>query len=267
MSKKNKRKTQSHSVEESSEEPTIALTQNQLITYALLGLILLITLFNAFSIGVTNSEVMALSEKVDSLGTTVVDDSDDDTTTTQPTGTGSGPVEVDDSVLEGLPVKGDPNAPVTMIEFFDYACGFCKRHHDNTAPLIEQNYVDSGKVKIIYADFISVGNSLIHEAAYCVREQAGDEAFFNMKDDIYANQSSLSEELLTTLAVSNGAEEAEFDECLSSRKYQAQITATTQYGRDLGFSGTPGFLIGNEQIKGAFPYESFESAFESELAN
>lgn len=269
MSKKNKRiykSNESDYNENVLDKKTFNISQNHLITYALLILILIIALFNAFAINNINYQLADINSKISGTTTTPTPTTQTTTTTTTTTPTTTTPTTtLDASVLEGLPIIGDPNAPVTIVEFYDLACGFCKRHNDETAPLLKQNYVDNGKAKIVFADFISVGNSIIHEAAYCVREQAGDQAFLDMKQDIYANQQSLSQELLVTLATQNGADEAEFNTCLESRKYQEQITNTTAYGRSLGFSGTPGFYIEGESLKGAYPYESFVEVIESKL--
>lgn len=91
-----------------------------------------------------------------------------------------------ETVTEGFPGLGDPNAPVVLVEYSDFSCGFCKRHNDQTKQQIIANYVDSGQVYYVRKDFISVGTSLSAEAAYCAGEQ---DAYWDMADILYANQS------------------------------------------------------------------------------
>jgi protein-disulfide isomerase len=95
----------------------------------------------------------------------------------------------DDAVL------GDKNAPVTLIEFSDYECPFCQRHFKQVYPSIKKDYVDTGKVKIVFRDFVAVTahnpNATTEAlAASCAREQGGDEAYYQVHDHIFANTKS-----------------------------------------------------------------------------
>src|SRR3989338_6499480 len=106
--------------------------------------------------------------------------------------------EDDDAIL------GDKNAEVTIIEFSDYQCPFCGRFWSDTLPSIKSEYIDSGKVKLVFRDFPLTS---IHplaqpsaEAVECVREKGGDEAYYKMHDKIFANQPSLSESNLKAWA-------------------------------------------------------------------
>ena len=85
------------------------------------------------------------------------------------------------ALVDDDPVLGDKNAPVTMIEFSDYECPFCKRHFDQTLPQLVEKYVDTGKVKIVFRDFpLSFHDPMATKeavAANCAREQGGDKKF------------------------------------------------------------------------------------------
>src|SRR3990172_7919363 len=98
--------------------------------------------------------------------------------------------------LDDDAVLGDKNAPVTIIEFSDYQCPYCGRHFSETFPQLKSEYIDTGKVKIVFRDFPL---TQIHpmaqpsaEAAECVREKGGDEAYWKMHDKIFENQQVLS---------------------------------------------------------------------------
>jgi len=95
----------------------------------------------------------------------------------------------DDAVL------GNPNAPITLIEFSDYECPFCQRHYKQVHASIVKEYVDTGKVKVVFRDFVAVPghnpNATVEAlAATCARDQDGDEAYYKMHDYIFANTKS-----------------------------------------------------------------------------
>lgn len=101
-------------------------------------------------------------------------------------GVGLGKTSVDDD-----PVFGDKDAPVTIIEFSDYECPFCKRHFLQTFPSLKTNYIDTGKAKLVFRDFIAVSShnpaaTTEAMAAQCVKDQAGDEAYFKLHDEVYS---------------------------------------------------------------------------------
>lgn len=90
------------------------------------------------------------------------------------------------------PVIGNKDAPVTIIDFSDFECPFCKRHFTDTYPQLKKEYIDTGKVKVVYRDMIAVpshdpASTTEAIAANCAREQGGDEAYVKMHDYIYKN--------------------------------------------------------------------------------
>lgn len=92
--------------------------------------------------------------------------------------------------LDDDPVLGDKNAQVTIVEFSDYECPFCKRHFTQTYPSIKKDYIDTGKAKLVYRDLIAVPShnpwaTQAAHAANCVKEQGGDEAYFKFHDEYY----------------------------------------------------------------------------------
>jgi len=166
------------------------------------------------------------------------------------------------------PTMGSADAPVTIIEYHDFQCGFCGRHHTETYPMIKQQFIDAGLVKYVKKDFVSVGNSQTQEAAHCARDQGGDEAYFHMTDIMYANQAQLRGGVsgLTSLAGQAGLDTAAFEECLTTGKFASVVAANTAEGRAAGVTGTPGFFINGVQVVGAQPFSVFQQTINAQLS-
>jgi len=176
------------------------------------------------------------------------------------------------------PVIGDPNAPISIIEFSDFQCPFCARFHIQTLPSILEEYVDQGKVKLIFRDFpiqnIHPNALPASVAAECANEQG---KFKEMHDELFDNQKEWSGLetanamlLFSKYALEIGLEQEIFDSCLTNGKYIEEIRNDLNDGRDYGVSGTPGFFIGNDQVgyvelKGAQPFESFKKVIDAQL--
>ena len=140
------------------------------------------------------------------------------------------------------PVKGSPNAKLTLIEFTDYQCGFCSRHNRQTAPQIEKAYVETGKLRYASMDLPLDFHKLAFkaaEASHCAEEQG---KFWEMHDRLFANQQAL--EPWNGHAQALGLEVAQFEECMSAGKYAQAIRADMVEARKAGASGTPSFVLG-----------------------
>lgn len=176
------------------------------------------------------------------------------------------------------PVIGDPNAPITIIEFSDFECPFCARFHVQTLPALMEEYINDGKVKLVFRDF-PIQN--IHPnalpaslAAECADEQG---KFKEMHDVLFNNQGQWSKVktvdavvLFMQYASAMELEQEQFDSCLTNGKYIDEIRNDLSDGRDYGVSGTPGFFIGNDKVgyvelKGAQPFESFKKVIDAQL--
>lgn len=179
-------------------------------------------------------------------------------------------VVVDESEIADSYFKGDENAPVVLIEFTDYQCPFCGRHFAQTYPLIEEEYVKTGKIKYVVMDFplsFHENAQKAAEAARCVGEQKGNDGYFEMHDTLFGNQQDLSIENYKKWAREIGVNGAQFDSCLDDGKYEAAVQADLSYGQSVGVSGTPGFIINGVEISGALPFENFKQIIDSELSN
>lgn len=186
-------------------------------------------------------------------------------TPTQPTPSAER-VEVD---LDDDAVKGDPDAPITIVEFSDYQCPFCGRWFEQTLPQIEKEYIETGKVKLIFRDFplsFHPEAQPAAEAAECAREQGGDEVYFKYHDALFKGQASLSSATYEKIASEVGVDVAKFKECVSARKFQDEVEADFAAASQYGVSGTPTFFINGVKLVGAMPYASFKQAIDAELA-
>jgi len=173
------------------------------------------------------------------------------------------------------PYLGDENAPITLVEFGDYQCLFCNKFFHETEPAILKNYVETGKVKIIFKDFTIIGPDSIAaaNAAHCANDQG---KFWEYHDTLYNNWGGenndwASSENLLKFAQSIELNEESFVKCMVEKKYDQLVTSSNNDARTLGLTGTPGFfIIGPDnqitKIPGAQPYESFQRIFDYELA-
>ncbi|MBI2044252.1 DsbA family protein [Candidatus Pacearchaeota archaeon] len=189
--------------------------------------------------------------------------------------------------LDDDAVLGNKDAPVTIVEFSDYQCPFCRKFWTETYPQIKSEYIDTGKVKLVYRDFPL---SSIHpmaqpsaEAAECVHEKGGDEAYFKMHDKIFSEQNILDSgsaqgPVTTTVSytgddIKSWAKEIGYniDSCLDSGKYRNEVQKDLADATTSGFQGTPGFAIvkgGDSEglaLRGAYPFDAFQQAIEAAL--
>ena len=180
---------------------------------------------------------------------------------------------------EGSPFKGDKNSKLTLIEFSDYQCPFCGRHFRQTMPLIDRDYVKTGKLKYVFRDFpIEAIHPLAfkaHEAAHCAGEQR---KYWEMHDRLFANQKALNPKDLSRHAKALGLDLSNFRQCLGSGKYAKKIRKDMAEGVKAGVKGTPTFFLGftnpNDsklrpmiRIRGAHPYPKFKQAIENLLSS
>lgn len=178
------------------------------------------------------------------------------------------------------PFKGNPDAPITIIEFSDFQCPFCAQFHSSTLTQIQKNYVDTGKVKFVYRDFpiqeIHPNAVPAAVAAECADEQG---LFWQYHDKLFENQSDwerLAGENVVkefkSYAADLGINSNHFNDCFDSAKYLDEVTQDLQDGTTYGVSGTPAFYIGNEQfgftqVSGAQPYSVFQKVLDQQLVS
>ena len=174
------------------------------------------------------------------------------------------------------PILGDPNASITLIEFGDYQCHFCNVYFHNTGNKILENYVSTGKVKMLFKDYTIIGPDSVGaaKATHCAAEQ---NKYWEYHHTLYANWAGenngwASKENLIKFANNINLESNQFSECIDSQRYDDIIEQSYIDGQSLGLTGTPAFfIISNDNqvlvINGAQPYDVFERVFNSILEN
>lgn len=171
--------------------------------------------------------------------------------------------------LDDDPVLGSPDATVTMIEYSEYLCPYCRRFVLETLPLIEEQYIDTGKVKLIFRDYPVHGQGAI--AMGMVAECAADQdKFWEMHIMLFerAEEWSQSEDLLETLlgyAQELGLDRDVFLTCLEEGTVVERIREDYEVGVQEGVSATPTFFLNGTMIRGAVPFEDFQKVIEEEL--
>jgi len=162
---------------------------------------------------------------------------------------------------------GDPDAPVTIVEFTDYQCPFCQRHSTETMPPLIANMIETGRVYYVVKDFpldnIHAEARAGATAARCAGEQ---DAYWQMHDAIFNAQSQWAGQglganvVFADMSASLGLDVDAFTACQDSGRYDAQVQANVEEGASLGVRGTPFFFIDGYPINGAQPYDLFEYA-------
>jgi predicted DsbA family dithiol-disulfide isomerase len=168
--------------------------------------------------------------------------------------------DYDDENIYNLtaPVMGSNAAVVTIVEFSDLQCPFCKRFSEDTLPLIKKNYIDTGKVKIVFKNYALSFHSNAHlaaEAALCAHEQG---RFWDYHDLLFANQHALDELSLREYARQLGLDTDKFNTCEDTHRYSNMVDTDFKEGTAKGVRGTPTFFINGKMLNGSQPYEQFE---------
>ena len=171
-------------------------------------------------------------------------------------------------IKNGSPMIGDPAAPITILEWGDYQCTYCHRFHETSLNTILDEYVNSGKVNLVFKDFPLNGpdSILAAEAAYC----AGDQGqYWKYHDELYTNWGGertgwITMDSLNKFASTVNLEIDEFDSCLNEHKYKQKVLELEKFGKDIGIDATPSFLVINDEkvikIRGNQPIDVFRKA-------
>ena len=179
-----------------------------------------------------------------------------------------------DILLSSLPVsppmKGDPNAPITIIEFTDFTCSYCAQFAMGTLPQLERDYIDTGMVNLYFLPFPVHGTAAYAaaEAVFCAQEQ---DLFWVFHELLFAQyrargSSSLTSTGLTAIAAAAGADRNRFLESLTEKRYEAAVKGTIALGEKMGVNGTPTFFVNGRRVYGAASYEAFQQAINAALA-
>ncbi|NUN11771.1 DsbA family protein [Candidatus Micrarchaeota archaeon] len=169
---------------------------------------------------------------------------------------------------------GDEDAKVTILEFSDYQCPFCRRHFNTAAKQILSEYVESGKVKIAWLDFPLSFHPMAVPSANAVRCAGEQGKYWEAHDAVFEGQNQMDpvqtvdykiEDVKKWIAGVDGINTDELNACIDSGKYASEVTANFNAGVDAGIQGTPGFIINGVLFSGAQPIEAFRQVIDAQL--
>lgn len=174
------------------------------------------------------------------------------------------------------PYLGVDNAKVTVIEFSDYECPFCRKYWTESYSQLKADYIDTGKIKYVFRDFplnFHAGAPLAAVAANCVREQKGNEGYFKFHDIAFSEQNKQGsgtirfgeDDVMSWVSQIDGIDKTKFDTCFNDPTQKAEVDKDIADGAAAGVSGTPSFFINGKLIVGAQPYSVIKAEIERAL--
>ena len=253
--KEHHEKKEHHKPEHSKKEETITMSKTSMWkgVSGILAALLLISLFTGgFGIGSSNTvEVPTAAPGQPSAAPPAA----------------PAPIVDVEQLLDDDAVKGDKNAPVTIIEWSDYECPFCARFYSDTYKQIDEKYIKTGKVKLIYRDFPLSFHQQAQkaaEAAECAGEQG---KYFDMHDKLFEDGVVGGTTTFKQYAKEIGLDTSKFNTCLDTGAMASEVRKDFVDGQQAGVQGTPGFIVNGNLVSGAQPFSVFEQIIEAELAN
>jgi protein-disulfide isomerase len=193
--------------------------------------------------------------------------------TTEPTADGSASGSTDGSTaptryevpIDDDPILGPQDAPITLIEFSDYECPYCRKWHTEVFPRLQEAY--PGQIRYVYRDFplVSIHSNAAPaaEAANCAADQ---DQYWEFSEKLFSMERSLTQSSYVEYARDLALDVDKFSACLESRQYQDEVTADYEYAANLGIRSTPTFFINGIAIVGAQPFDVFQNLIDKELA-
>ena len=177
------------------------------------------------------------------------------------------------SVAPGWYSLGRDDAPVTVVEFADYQCPFCRKFHSDTFAELKKNYIDTGKVRYVSRDLPLDFHPNAPGAAVAARCAGEQHKFWEMRDMMVVNAADLTTPSLMKYGQQISLDMTAFGACLNDKRYTAAIQKDVADANALGISGTPSFVVGKTakdeingvRIVGAVPYSVFDTAIKNQL--
>jgi len=172
-------------------------------------------------------------------------------------------------IENGSPILGNLEAPITILEWGDYQCTFCYKFHQNTLDTIYDDFIKTGKVKLVFKDFPLNGpdSLLAAQTTYCAEDQG---KYWQYHNELYKNWAGektgwITRESLDMFATTVNLDLSQFNTCLDEGKYQDKVNTLHEFGKEIGINATPSFLVFNDQkiikIRGNQPLEVFLKTF------
>jgi protein-disulfide isomerase len=173
------------------------------------------------------------------------------------------PPRIDVPIPEGEPTKGPADAPITIVEFSDFECGYCKRVEKTVDQLLEDY---PGKIRVIYRDF-PIRNHMRAEPAAMAARCAGDQGkYWEYHANLFQVSGNLLDDDLKNRAEQLGLDMVSFNQCYDNDVYKEAVRLSFAQGSAVGVKGTPTFFINGRRLAGAKPIGDFKEIIDEELA-
>ena len=174
-------------------------------------------------------------------------------------------------------IRGRADAPLTLIEYSDFTCGYCLKFFKETLPRLQATYIDTGKVKFVYRDYPRADHGVGVEAAVAARCAGAQGRYWAMHDRLFGEGSRLDSGAFKGFARSIGLDQTQFGKCFDERRHLESIFQDRQEANRWGFHGTPGFILMQTAegptekvpaiaIPGAFPFDAFAEEIDRMLS-
>lgn len=191
----------------------------------------------------------------------------------QPAAAPPPPEKVQMNIGNGWYSVGRADAPVTLVEFADYQCPFCKRFHTDAYAELKKNYIDTGKVRFVSRDLPLEFHSFAMKAAEAARCAGDQNKYWELRDALYTNSAPPNDDVIKKAVEGLALDAKGFQACLDSDKYKADVQRDASDAAKLQISGTPTFVLAKSakdkldgvRIVGAQPFAAFQSAIDSLL--
>lgn len=153
-------------------------------------------------------------------------------------------------------VGGNPEGDITLVEFLDYRCGFCKRAHGEVAKLLETD----GNIRLIVKEFPILGEQSLLASRFAVatKQVAGSEAYKGISDALMEMQGDVTLPALRRMATTFGLDAEAIEAEMNSDDVTAQLRATRALAQKLNITGTPTFVLEDELLRGYLPYDEMQ---------
>jgi protein-disulfide isomerase len=181
------------------------------------------------------------------------------------------------SVTDDGRAQGKADAPLTLIEYSDFTCGYCMKFFKETLPKLQATYIDTGKVRFVYRDYPRADRGVGVEAAVAARCAGAQGRYWAMHDRLFGEGGRLDSGSFKSAAKSMGLDQAEFGKCFDERRHLESIFQDRREANRWGFHGTPGFILMQTvegptekvpavAIPGAFPFDAFAEEIDRMLS-